>query len=90
VVLGEGRAGRSEADAVNPVARGWIHTVYRDDSWCNEIEGEEGHSTRYRNRRDAAEAGRMLARWLHTEHLLHNQDGTIAERTSYVRDRPPG
>jgi hypothetical protein len=41
---------------------------------------------------EAVAAGRAMARAERTEHLIHNLDGTIAERNSYGADPypPPG
>jgi Uncharacterized protein conserved in bacteria (DUF2188) len=76
------------------MADGYVHTVYKAGSWLNEIEGgsgselPEGHFLK-----DAAvEAGREEAINRKTEHIIHNQDGTISERNSYGNDpsRRPG
>lgn len=68
------------------MARDWIHTVYRDGAWINEVEGQgqfgETHSTK-----DAAvEAGRARAQQDATEHVIHDQGGQISERNSYGSD----
>jgi hypothetical protein len=74
------------------VARGWIHTVHRDGRWFNEQEeaGQVGLS--YSDKHSAILAGREIARARKTEHVIHNLDGTIAERNSYGNDPhpPPG
>ena len=69
------------------MAEGFVHTVYRDGSWANEIEGDEGalpgvHSTK----QVAVTAGRAEAIARHTEHIIHNEDGSIGERNSYGGD----
>jgi uncharacterized protein DUF2188 len=67
------------------MARDWIHTVYKDGRWVNEVEeGEElsSHDTK----EEAQSAGRSAAQQRQTEHLIHNQDGTISERNSYGND----
>jgi hypothetical protein len=67
------------------VADGYVHTVYKDGEWVNEIEGGDEVS-RHATKDEAVERGRELARERQTEHVIHNQDGTIAERNSYGSD----
>jgi hypothetical protein len=67
------------------VADGYVHTVYKDGEWVNEIEGGDEVS-RHATKDEAVERGRELARQRQTEHVIHNQDGTIAERNSYGND----
>ena len=69
------------------MASGFIHTVYKDGDWLNAIEGNEGaipgsHSTK----EAAVAAGRTEAERRKTEHVVHNQDGSISERNSYGGD----
>lgn len=67
------------------MADGFVHTVYKNDQWVNEIEGNGAvgsHSTK----EDAVAAGREQAKASKTEHVIHNQDGTISERSSYGND----
>jgi hypothetical protein len=73
------------------MARGWIHTVHRDGRWLNEVEGGEILST-HQTKEEAVDAGRGFAQQRRTEHVIHNMDGTIAERNSYGGDPypPPG
>lgn len=73
------------------MARGWIHTVYKNDIWVNEVEGE-GQISSHVTKEEAVDAGREAARSRSTEHVIHNMDGTIAERNSYGNDPfpPPG
>jgi hypothetical protein len=67
------------------VADGYVHTVYKDGEWVNEIEdGEE--ISRHPTKEEAVERGRDEARQRRTEHVIHNQDGTIGERNSYGSD----
>jgi hypothetical protein len=65
---------------------GFVHTVFKRGEWVNEIEGGAdfggGHSTRER----AKTAGRVRALRDRTEHVIHNEDGTIGERNSYGND----
>jgi hypothetical protein len=67
------------------VADGYVHTVYKDGEWVNQIEGGDEVS-RHATKDEAVERGRELARQRQTEHVIHNQDGTIAERNSYGND----
>jgi hypothetical protein len=72
------------------MARGWIHTVHRDGRWLNDEEdgvAAIGHS--YADKHSAVLAGRDIARRRRTEHVIHNLDGTIAERNSYGSDPLP-
>ena len=68
------------------MAKGFIHTVFKDQRWINEIEeGPEIGGARAR-KEEAVEAGRARAQQDRTEHVIHNKDGTISERTSYGND----
>ena len=67
------------------MADGYVHTVYKDGEWVNEIEGGDEVS-RHATKDEAVERGRELARERQTEHVIHNQDGEIAERSSYGND----
>ncbi len=70
------------------MSRGWIHTVYKNDIWVNEIEGE-GQISSHATKQEAVAAGREAARARSTEHVIHHTDGTIAERNSYGNDPYP-
>lgn len=70
------------------VARGWVHTVHRNGSWVNEIEGQAVIST-HTTKEAAVDAGRVEARRRRTEHVIHNMDGTVSERNSYGSDPHP-
>lgn len=66
---------------------GAVHTVHRDGSWINEVEGQHtalGDS--YPRKEDAVRAGRDEAMTRHVEHMIHNLDGRIGERNSYGND----
>lgn len=65
---------------------GGVETVYVDGSWTNEIQGEGPTENLYETKERAVEAGRDLARRLRVEHIIKNQDGSIAERNSYGND----
>jgi hypothetical protein len=67
------------------MADGFVHTVWKNDNWINELEG--GPQFGSHEMKDAAiSAGRARATADATEHIIHNQDGTISERNSYGRD----
>ena len=68
------------------MADGFIHTVWKDDEWQNEVEGGDRIPGNYENKEGALEAGRSRALAVGTEHVIHNQDGTISEHNSYGND----
>ena len=70
------------------MARGWIHTVHKNGQWVNEVEGG-GVLSSYSTKEQAVEAGRVAAQSAKTEHVIHNMDGTIAQRNSYGPDSYP-
>lgn len=70
------------------MSRGWIHTVYKNSIWVNEIEGE-GQISSHVTKQEAVAAGREAAQTRRTEHVIHHTDGTIAERNSYGSDPFP-
>jgi hypothetical protein len=68
------------------MAKGFIHTVYKNGQWFNEVE-EGGQFGGAHGTKDAAvAAGRERAKAGTTDHVIHNQDGTISERNSYGND----
>jgi hypothetical protein len=74
------------------MAKGFIHTVYRDGKWINQVEeGNELGGAHAATNETAVTAGRSRAQRDKTEHLIHTKDGTILERNSYgndLADRP--
>jgi hypothetical protein len=68
------------------MADGFVHTVYKNAQWVNEIEGGAEFGGGYANKDEAVAAGRGRAKQDKTEHVIHNQDGTISERNSYGND----
>ena len=64
------------------MAKGYIHTVYKDGLWVNEIEENDPFGSEYQTKEEAVDAGRIHAIRNQTEHVIHNQDGTIGERNS--------
>jgi hypothetical protein len=73
------------------MADGFVHTVYRDGNWVNEVEGaadDRALPGNHDTKETAVAAGRAAAISRQTEHVIHNQDGTIGERNSYGNDPP--
>jgi hypothetical protein len=68
------------------MAKGFIHTVYKNDEWINEFEEGAELGLAHRTKEAAVAAGRDRAQSDRTEHVIHNQDGTIGERNSYGND----
>lgn len=68
------------------MADGFVHTLSKDDKWVNEIEGGSAFGPEHETKDAAIRAGRARAKADQTEHLIHNQDGTISERNSYGND----
>jgi hypothetical protein len=72
------RRTRIESDREDGMAdRGWVHTVYRDGKWVNEIEGAQRASSSHPTKDQAVQRGRELAKNKKTEHVIHNKDGKI-------------
>ena len=69
------------------MADGFVHTFHKDGTWINEIEGgEEALPGSYATKHVAVAAGRDEAILRKTEHVIHNEDGSIGERNSYGGD----
>ena len=68
------------------MADGFVHTIYNDGEWINEIEGGRAVGASYPSKDIAVAVGRAVARSHQTEHLIHNEDGTVSERKSYGND----
>lgn len=68
------------------MADGFVHTVYKNEQWVNEIEGGSKFGDSHPTKEDAVSAGRARAQQDKTEHVIHNQDGAISERSSYGND----
>ena len=69
------------------MAQGFVHTVHRDGRWVNSVEGDQAPlPDSFDTKEDAVEAGRAEARRRQTEHVIHDQNGAIAERNSYGSD----
>ena len=69
------------------MAEGFVHTVHRDGAWANMIEGEdEPLPGTFETKEAAVIVGREEAMRRKTEHVIHDQDGTLGERNSYGSD----
>ena len=68
------------------MAKGFIHTVYKRETWLNEVEDGEEIAGSYPTKEQADQAGRERAMKDKTEHVIHNQDGEFEERQSYGND----
>ncbi len=68
------------------VAAGFVHTVYKQGNWLNEIKGQSEITGHFATKEAAVLAGREEAIDRKTEDVIHNQDGTIGERNSYGND----
>ena len=68
------------------MAAGFIHTLFKFNRWTNEIEGDTRNIGTFETKEDAVAAGRKSAINRKTEHVIHNLDGVISERSSYGND----
>jgi hypothetical protein len=68
------------------MAKGFIHTVHKGGQWINEVEEGPEIGGIHARKEEAVQAGRARAQHDKTEHVIHNQDGTISERNSYGND----
>lgn len=68
------------------MAKGFIHTVWKSEEWINEVEEGPEFGGSHATKEEAVAAGRRRAQADKTEHMIHNQDGTISERNSYGND----
>lgn len=68
------------------MADGFVHTVYKNDLWINEVEGDGVSLELGATKEEAVAAGRARAMQDKTEHVIHNEDGSISERNSYGSD----
>ncbi|MQA16995.1 MAG: DUF2188 domain-containing protein [Pseudonocardiaceae bacterium] len=71
------------------MAKGDIHTSRQGDRWINKAEGNERASSSAPTKAEAQAAGRKMAIDRGVEHVIHNQDGRIAQRNTYPRSRDP-
>jgi hypothetical protein len=65
-----------------------VHTVPHGDGWGNMREGGKRIFKRFDTKAEAEAAGRRTAMRERVEHLIHNRDNKIADRSSYGHDRP--
>jgi len=71
------------------MADGDIHTSKQGDVWVNRAEGNGRASNSAPTKAEAQAKGREMAIARGVEHVVHNQDGKIAERNTYPRSRDP-
>ena len=74
------------------MAKGYVHTIHKNDRWVNEIEGQGAIRGSFERKTEAVAAGRARAKRDKTEHVIHKMDGKIGARSSYGGDsrRRPG
>jgi hypothetical protein len=65
------------------MSKGFIHTVHKNGQWINEVEEGGEIAGVHATKEEAVRVGRARAQQDRTEHVVHNQDGTISERNSY-------
>jgi hypothetical protein len=68
------------------MADDFVHTVFKGGQWLNELEGGAEFGGRHSTKEAAVAAGRTHAQQEKTEHVIHDQDGTISKRNSYGND----
>jgi len=68
------------------VAQGDIETYYEEGTWKNKREGTDRAFTTGGTKAEATAQGREAAMKDKVEHIIKNQDGTIAEKNSYGND----
>jgi Uncharacterized protein conserved in bacteria (DUF2188) len=68
------------------MADGFVHTVHKGGQWVNEIESGAEFGGTHSTKEEAVAAGRARAMQDGTEHVIHNEDGVIGERSSYGND----
>jgi hypothetical protein len=68
------------------VAQGFVHTVYKNETWINELEEGNKLPGTYPTKDEAVAAGRDRAKNDKTEHVIHKQNGQIEDRKAYGND----
>lgn len=61
------------------MADGFVHTVYSDGVWVNQVEGGGTVGGSYPSKDIAVAVGRAVARSRQTQHLIHDQEGAVVE-----------
>ena len=69
------------------MTEGRVHTVYSGGRWTNRIEGAAPLPGWHDRQEIPAEAGGAHAMRSQAEHVIRDEDGTIAQRVSYGGDR---
>jgi hypothetical protein len=67
-----------ERSATADDQRGRVHTILADGHWTVELEGY-GEISRHPSLEEAIIAGRERARRSHTDHVIHEENGDVAE-----------
>ena len=73
------------------MAKGDVHVKYRSDQdqWAVQVEGSSRARSLHDKKEPAQAAGQKAAKQNHAELLVHNRDGTLAERNTYKPDPYP-
>lgn len=71
------------------MAEGDIHTSKQGDRWVNKPEGNQRASNSATTKAEAQAEGRRMAIGRGVEHVVHKENGQIAERNTYPRSRDP-
>jgi hypothetical protein len=66
--------------------QGDVETFHQDGAWHNRIEGEKGTTGPYKTKAEAVSEGRDQARRAKSEHIIRNENGQIADRSTYGHD----
>lgn len=69
------------------MAKKTVHTVPNNKNWQNKVDGVV--VSNHKTKANAEKAGRLKAKQLETEHVVHNRDGRIGEKNSYGNDPNP-
>lgn len=65
---------------------GDVETYFHGTEWHNRVEGDDHPFHTSDTKERAVEAGREEAKKRSSEHIVKNQDGTIADRSTYGDD----
>jgi hypothetical protein len=66
-----------------------IETYYEDGRWRNKAYGGECASSTHATKGEASLVGLTIARYRGVDHVIRNQDGTVATRVSYRNEPYP-
>ncbi|NQX13731.1 DUF2188 domain-containing protein [Microbacteriaceae bacterium VKM Ac-2855] len=65
---------------------GDVETFHHDGAWHNRIETDTDVLGSYPTKAAAVAAGREIARRRRVEHIIRNENGHIADRSTYGHD----